>query len=287
MPDPTTHAGAHPTRGQALCSSPAVCACGKGLPVCCMCSRVLTGNISSHLQPLIDVGHLFAWPAACLCMHSPSSRICLSCLCSCHAGCHSSAGRRFLADLALTVYTALSGQCSCKTACCCSAGRRFSLQQERPEFVGAHLSSEPVPVRAPRLEECSSSETYGSKSSPEDSSAHGSDAIGQHWQGQPVARHPAFLCAATAAGGRASLSGASYVLCCHHKQQFPFPEANAVRFMRFVCIAEQTACCALVLPEALMCMPSAGPVSQSSAAETHSQNTPSTVDYTVHGSTAI
>ena len=33
-------------------------------------------------------------------------------------------------------------------------------------------------MRAPRLEECSSSETYGSKSSPEDDSTHGSDAIG-------------------------------------------------------------------------------------------------------------
>lgn len=97
------------------------------------------------------------------------------------------------------------------------AGRRFSLQQERPQFVGAHLSSEPVPVRAPRLEECSSSETYGSKSSPEDDSAHGSDAIGSISKDQQSA---------------------------------------------------------------------AGPVRQSSAAEAHSQNTPSTVDDTAHGSTA-
>lgn len=107
--------------------------------------------------------------------------------------------------------------------------------------MGAHLSSEPVPVRAPRLEECSSSETYGSKSSPEDDSAHGSDAIGSISKvsllpGSLLDRVQQQLLVAEHLELRPS------VLCCHDEQH-SLDKANAVRITRFICGAEQTARC--------------------------------------------
>lgn len=51
VPDPTTHAGAHLTSGPALCSCPAVCASGKGLPMCSISRKACDCSISSHMRP--------------------------------------------------------------------------------------------------------------------------------------------------------------------------------------------------------------------------------------------